>query len=581
VPEIKAGLEIHQQLDTGYKLFCRCPTRLRDVRESSFEFQRVLRPTASEMGEVDVAAMEEFRRGRRFIYKAYDTTCLVENDEEPPRELNEEALDIAIEIALLLNMKVVDEVHMMRKIVIDGSNTCGFQRTAFVASDGFIETESGKVSITILCLEEDAAQIVSTGKDTATYSLDRLGIPLVEIATGADIKSPAHAREVAEHLGMVLRSTGKVKRGLGTIRQDINVSIKGGARVEIKGVQELGMIEKIVSNEASRQNAFIQMRGELERHGAKVGDVVDATFVEPKRAVCLYGFSGFEPLLEKDFYVIASKYGGALQKLQAKEHDWVVGVQSPYASEAVQLIAERARQILVGIPEDTRRALEDGTTEYMRPLPGAARMYPETDVPPVGITAERIERIKARLPKLFTMRKTEYMTNFGLNEEATDSILKGNFVLFETIMSVVPKVSGTLVARTLTSTISELRRDGYDTDKIKDDRFEQTFRLVASGRIAKEAVPMILKEIVKASSRSPEEIVRSLNLAASGDELVEVIDRILSEKKDFIKERGDSAFQPLMGLVMKELRGKVDGALISKTLRERLDKEISSQQSKK
>ena len=497
MPEIKAGLEIHQQLDTRYKLFCRCQTKLRDVRESSFEFQRVLRPTASEMGEVDVAAMEEFRRGRRFIYKAYDTTCLVENDEEPPRELNKEALDLAIEVALLLNMKVVDEVHTMRKIVIDGSNTCGFQRTAFVASDGFIETESGRVSITILCLEEDAAQIVSTGKDTATYSLDRLGIPLVEIATGADIKSPAHAREVAEHLGMVLRSTGKVKRGLGTIRQDINVSIKGGARIEIKGVQELDLIEKLIAKEVERQQNLIK------------------------------------------------------------------------AGKQVQ--------------EETRKALEDGSTEYMRPLPGAARMYPETDVPPVRILKERIERIKSSLPELFTQRKRRYMEKSGLNEEMAAMIAKGDFVLFESVLKEMPSTSPTLVANTLTSFFSELTREmaaQQKIPKISGEFVRDVFRLVAEGKIAKEGIYPVLREHVLNPSKSAEEAAKKLGLISDVD-VEKIIDRIVSGKKDFIKERGDSAFQPLMGLVMKELRGKVDGALISKMLRERLDKEISSQQSKK
>ncbi|MCK4928753.1 MAG: Glu-tRNA(Gln) amidotransferase subunit GatE, partial [Methanosarcinales archaeon] len=226
---LMAGLEIHQQLDTEEKLFCGCPTTLRDTADSNFEFFRYLRPTRSEMGEVDRAAAEEAMVTRRFIYKAYGTTCLVENDEEPPRELNREALDITLQIAKMLNMRVFDEIHTMRKIVIDGSNTSGFQRTALASTGGYMETSQGNVGIGVLCLEEEAAKKVEDKGDSVIYSLDRLGIPLVEIGTEPDIVSPAHARETAELIGMLLRSTGSVKRGLGTIRQDVNISIARGA----------------------------------------------------------------------------------------------------------------------------------------------------------------------------------------------------------------------------------------------------------------------------------------------------------------------------------------------------------------
>jgi glutamyl-tRNA(Gln) amidotransferase subunit E len=227
---VKAGLEIHQQLDTRTKLFCKCPTMLRDKKDSTFSFNRYLRASKSEMGEVDEAAREEAKYTRTFLYKGYESTCLVENDEEPPSVLNPEAIDISLEVALLLNMTPMDEVHTMRKIVIDGSNTCGFQRTALIATDGWISTEEGPVKVDSLCLEEDAAQKIETEGNAVGYSLDRLGIPLVEIGTAPDIRTAEQARNVAERLGMILRSTGKVKRGLGTIRQDINISIEAGAK---------------------------------------------------------------------------------------------------------------------------------------------------------------------------------------------------------------------------------------------------------------------------------------------------------------------------------------------------------------
>ena len=275
---LKAGLEIHQQLDSKEKLFCRCPTLIRDIGDSDFEFFRYLRATESEMGEKDRAAVEQTKIRRKYIYKAYDTTCLIENDEEPPRELNKEALDISLGVAKLFHMKPVDQMHVMRKIVVDGSNTSGFQRTALLASDGYIETSEGRCGIDSLCVEEEAAQKIEEIGDSIIYSLDRLGIPLVEIATAPDIKTPRHAREVAEQIGMILRSTGKVKRGLGTIRQDVNISIARGARVEIKGVQALDLIEDIVRREVERQLNLLFIRQELlERKAFVCEEIYDVT----------------------------------------------------------------------------------------------------------------------------------------------------------------------------------------------------------------------------------------------------------------------------------------------------------------
>ncbi|MEZ5335134.1 MAG: Glu-tRNA(Gln) amidotransferase subunit GatE [Methanolobus sp.] len=271
---LKCGLEIHQQLDSKQKLFCRCPTQIRNIEESNHEFFRYLRPTASEMGETDRAALEQSKLNRKYVYKAYDTTCLVENDDEPPTEVNKEALDIAMSITKLLNMVPVDQVHVMRKIVVDGSNTSGFQRTAFLAKDGYLETSVGPVGVGVLCLEEEACQKIEDKGDIIIYSLDRLGIPLVEIGTDPDIISPEHAKETAQQIGMLLRSTGKVKRGLGTIRQDVNISIAKGARVELKGVQALDMIETIVELEVERQVNLLSIRDELLERDASVCDTI-------------------------------------------------------------------------------------------------------------------------------------------------------------------------------------------------------------------------------------------------------------------------------------------------------------------
>ena len=308
----KCGLECHQQL-SGRKLFCNCPT-LNSDKDADIKVERKLRAVAGETGDVDVAAEFEMSKKKRFLYESNsEDTCLVEYDDEPPHGLNREVLETTIKVALLLNAKIIDEIQVMRKTVVDGSNVSGFQRTALVARDGFIDTSLGRVGIPIICLEEEAAQKLEEGKDFARYKLDRLGIPLIEIATSADIKSPEHAKEVAAHIGMVLRSVEGVKRGIGTIRQDVNISIEKGARTEIKGFQDLRSIPKVIEYEVKRQLSSIKEGKKLER--------------------------------------------------------------------------------------EVRKAEPDFTTSFLRPLPGAARLYPETDVLPVRIYKNYIEKLGNEMTK--------------------------------------------------------------------------------------------------------------------------------------------------------------------------------------
>ncbi len=616
---LKAGLEIHQQLDTKEKLFCGCPTLLRDTKESNFEFFRYLRPTQSEMGIVDRAALEEIKLIKKFIYKAYDTTCLVENDEEPPRELNREAVDISIIIACILNMNIVDELYTMRKIVIDGSNTSGFQRTALLATGGYLDTSAGRVGIDVLCLEEEAAQKVEDRGDSVIYSLDRLGIPLVELGTAPDIVSPEHAREVAQQLGMILRSTGKVKRGLGTIRQDINISIAEGARVEIKGVQELSLIDAIVEREVARQVALLEIKRELHKREADISDnIIDVTHVFSNTsskviqkalkggivlAVNLPGFAGlvgreiqpgrrlgteFSDRAKKSGvggifhsdelpnYGITEEEAKELRKaVVARDNDCVVMVADTKnkARGALEAVIIRAREAMECIPEETRRALPDGNSAYMRPLPGAARMYPETDVPPVSITEERIQGIK--LPELIEERKARYMREFSLKEELAGQIARSqNFVLFETIMQQAPEASATMIVRTLETTIYELEKEGFPVSNIKDEHLVQLFKLQSKGNVPNEAISGVLKIISGKPESTVDEIAQTLGIGVEKRELEAAIDRLIESRMDFIKQKGLTSVGPLMGLVMKDFRGKVNGQEVSRLLTEKISKKL-------
>ena len=249
----KCGIEIHQQIE-GKKLYCNCPTANLRTTKADIHFERKLRAVVGETGEIDKAAKHEMEKSRDYIYEGDSKDCcLIDMDEEPPQPINKDAVNTTLQVALMLKAKIVDEIQVMRKTVIDGSNTTGFQRTALVAYDGIVETSKGKVIVESICIEEEASQVIERNENETKYRLDRLGIPLIEIATDPSIQDNEHAKEVAEKIGMILRSTGKVKRGIGTIRQDVNVSIKGKNRVEIKGFQEIKSMPQVMENEVQRQ----------------------------------------------------------------------------------------------------------------------------------------------------------------------------------------------------------------------------------------------------------------------------------------------------------------------------------------
>lgn len=610
------GIEIHQQLNTACKLFCGCPTLHREMEDSDFEFFRYLRPARSELGEIDRAALEEVLVSRKFLYKSYDTTCLVEADEEPPSEINPEAMEISLIIARLLRMKIVDEVQTMRKTVIDGSNTSGFQRTAFIGSDGAVDTSEGEVGISILCLEEEAARIIEDRGDELIFSLDRLGIPLVEIGTAPDIISPSHAREVAQHLGMILRSTGRVKRGLGTIRQDVNVSIRGGARVEVKGVQALNLIEKIVAFEAQRQVNLLLIRDELQKRGAAVRQgLVDVTalFAESGSKVILKSLKnggvvlacllpGFDGLVGREiqpgrrlgtemsdrakragvggiFHTDElPAYGISVQDvervrglLSAREEDCVVMVTGPRdrAEKALQAVLDRAAGALLGVPEETRRALPDGCSEYMRPLPGSARMYPETDVPSVAVSGDVLAGLA--LPELFQERASRFASQYGLNPELSRLMASSpNYQLFEELLAKYD-ISPAVVVRALETVPIELAREGADVSNLSEQHYIASFQLMAEGRIAKEGLVDLLRVFCRHPQMEACEAAEMAGLAGVDDQAVaEVVCRVVAGKADLVRSKGERSAGPLMGLVMKELRGKADGALVSAILKKEI-----------
>ncbi|MCS7123999.1 MAG: Glu-tRNA(Gln) amidotransferase subunit GatE [Candidatus Bathyarchaeota archaeon] len=619
---LKVGLEVHQQLDTSTKLFCHCKPEL-FKEEPEITFLRRLRPTQSELGQIDPAAYFEFQKGVKILYEAdSQSSCLVEMDEEPPHPLSMEAVEIALTAALMMNANPVDEIHVMRKTVIDGSNTTGFQRTCVIALNGIIKVGEKTVPIQHISLEEDAAR--KTGEDGTTirYRIDRLGIPLIEVATAPVMNSPREAGEVALAIGRILRATGRVKRGLGTIRQDLNISIKGGALTEIKGVQELELIPLVIEYEVQRQLNLIKISEELAKAGIRpenlkeeffdVTEVFQQTNCKILRksiekghqilAVKLPGFAGFlkrelmpgvrlgtEMADRAHFWGRVGgifhtdelpAYGITQQEVEALKKavgcvptDAVVFVADVMenARDALKAVLERAREALRGVPEETRAANPDGTTRYMRPRPGAARMYPETDIPPIQLTEEHIDKIRKRLPELPEQKLRRLMLEYNLNQKLAQQLLDSEHAeLFETILK-ESRVSPTTVAAFLTETLKALKRQGIPVERLSEGRLREIFKALANGEITKEAISEVAAWLSKNENKTVKEALECLSLKVMPkEELEKLVDQIISQNKNLIEKNEAKAFGSIMGMVMREVRGRANADLVSEIIRRKL-----------
>ncbi len=625
---LKVGLEVHQELDTRQKLFCACPPKL-FREEPEYTFVRRLRPSQSELGEVDPAALFEFMQGKTIVYEANrETSCLVEMDEEPPGPLNGEALDICLTFALMVGSRPVDEVHVMRKTVVDGSNTTGFQRTCVVSLGGSVEVGGRPYRLQQVCLEEDAARKIAEEGQVSRYRIDRLGIPLIEVTTAPDIHSPKEAEEVALAIGRILRATGRVRRGLGTIRQDLNVSIEGGALIEIKGVQDLALISKVVEYEAMRQARLLDIVSELRARGVEPSDLaeeyvdVSEVFASTrcriirgalKRGQRVYALRlpGFAGLVGRELcpnrrlgtemadrarfwggvrglfhtdelpgYDISAEEVRALrERVGASEGDAVVVVadEAGRCRRALSAVLDRAREALVGVPSETRAADADGTTHYTRPRPGAARMYPETDVVAISITPDRLERLRAALPEMPEAKLRRLRSEYGLNEKLARQVVDSDYgVLFEELAKETG-ASPTLIAVTLTETFRSLERDGVQVGSLSDEAIRGAFRLLDEGLAVKESLPEIFTWLAAHPEASPRDAVRALGLELlPRDELRRLVEAKVREKMELVERMGERALGPLMGAVMSEVRGRARAGDVQALLREVLRTALSS-----
>ncbi len=622
---MKAGLEVHQQLAVG-KLFCSDASELSESVRG--EFVRSLRPASGEDQQVDAAAAFQAGRGIRYRYEIADNSCLVELDEEPPHALNPEALDVALTLALLLDARPVDEVEVMRKIVVDGSNTTGFQRTALIAADGRLEVGGRSHAILSVCLEEDAARKVRESSGEVTYRLDRLGIPLIEIATGPDITSGVEAREVAEELGALLRTTRRVRRGIGTIREDLNVSAEGGRRIEIKGVQELGLIQTYVEREVARQELLLSVAEELRARSAAPprAEGIDVTAEigspssgplsagnrrgGPVLAARLGRFGGLlrarpgsDERLGRELADQARAVGlrgllhsdelpgygldeGAVARVRAKlalsDADAFVLVTDPdpaRAATALRRAVERAAAALDGVPGETRDPLPDGRSRYSRPLPGRDRMYPETDVLPIPITPDHLDRLRQRLPERPAALRERLARETHLDPEIVHQLVAGDLVGRFGELTQRGYAPG-LVARLLIQDVPAVPvpagRPPYDPPTaVLAEVLEGEHR----GLFSKEGVPAVLALLAEGVPDVPAAAARAGLSGFGPSELSAIVDRVVKANLALLRERGPEAFSPLMGDVMREVRGRRDGQEVAAALRRAIAREIGDAES--
>ncbi len=599
-----AGLEIHQQIgfEGSRKLFCDCPAEIIEG-EPDILFSRKLRASAGETGTIDVAAAAEQKKAKKFTYHGFkNCCCLVEMDDEPPHAVDPESIKTALMVSKILGSNILSTAQFMRKTIVDGSNVSGFQRTGLIAIGGTIPGLDFEVNIQTVAVEEDAAKIIERTPTEDKYNLSRLGIPLIEIATDPDMKTPEQVQQTAAQLGMILRSTKRVKRGLGTIRQDVNVSVSGGNRVEIKGCQDLRTMKKIVENEAYRQLRLIKLKE--ENRELRTGDILDvkkefessekvfiknaiksgtATGVCINKTHGLFGIElcpglrigrdladlaktkGFGGIIHSDEDI--SKYGleSDAQLRDALGCDpedafiVVLGKQDEAENLLKEILLPRLSQLFVGVPKEVRKANDDGTTSFLRPMPGGARMYPETDIPLFKLDLD------VEVPKLLTDQIGDVAKETGLSKElAREIVLKG--IPIQEYKSKYPGLEYSFLSNALIEWPKDISARVGDIPE-PEKYVEPLLKDVAEGKIASSSVKAVLKQVAekikKGETVKPDEVMSLVEEQLSDEDLKKIVEEVVATNPGL-------SIGAYMGEIMKKAKGKADGKAIMKFLQERL-----------
>ena len=620
----KVGLEIHQQLDSKNKLFCNC--KIVDSTDHDFTFKRILHPTQSEMGTYDQAALFESKKIKTVKYlSSKNSNCLIESDEAPPEMVNAEALELVLTIALTLHCTIEDELHVMRKIVIDGSNTTGFQRTILVARNGYLDVDGVRVGIQSICLEEDAARIINEQKedkdDTKIFALDRLGIPLIEIALDPISNTPIFVTNVAQTIGRLLRSTKKVTRGLGSIRQDVNISTNGGAVVEVKGVQQLSQLALVIDYETKRQDGLAQIAKELKNRKideskflGSITDVTDFMKLSTSKIVKkilsgdskfmglvlreFHGMLSFEPhqgiRLGKELGEVAKSYGiggifhsdelpnygitsedvkslASILKINENDSFILIGGPSVLLNSVISELSNRIKKAFLGVVAETRSVRLDGVTVFSRPRPGSSRMYPETDIPYISINENRLRELSKNIPLPWNEVIDQICKKYIINRTLAENIFDSQYYsLFENIASHT-SINPAFIISKLTEDLVSLERQGYDSSILNKEDLFYLFEQLDKSRISKESIQIIVEKLLRKEGGSVKEIIEALGSeGVTEDDIDGVIEKIIIENENIISQKGMDSIGLLMGRCMSVLRGKVDGEKVNKKLVTRL-----------
>jgi len=619
---LKCGIEIHQQLNTG-KLFCSCPCEIVDNQTFDKEIQRNLRFSLSETGEVDKAALHEFKKGKYNIYKYNNKiACLVDLDEEPPREVNIKAVNVGIRIGQMLNLSFFDKLQFMRKLIINGSIISGFQRTALLGINGYLETQQGKVEIDGVNVEEDSSKTLTREDGHTIFSLDRQGIPLIEITTGPQIKTPLQAQEVALQIGNILRSFPETKRGLGTIRQDLNVSIENGARIEIKGAQNLKLIPDIIENEMRRQVIYISILEELKSRKINKNNFSDKKIYELTKifekskskvisdnltnencAVLGIKLNNFENILKvemQDNYRFATEISdrnkahfpkikglfhsdelpnyGITQKevdlikkelkCSSKDSFIILSGDKSMIKSSLNYILEITEELIEKVPTEVRNVDPKGTkTQFLRPMPGSARMYPETDVKEIEFNENYLETQKKLIPELYGEKISRLEKELKIeNDKIIDFLNQFSEDQIKNLMKI-----GNLTATNLYETLINLPKDIKKREKIDPinlnyELFQDILKEYNNDNLNKKTIRDLFINLYKdnlSHVSNFKDYLKEKNLISEKIDEKEIELKI----KEIIEQNKGAPFGALMGKAMGAFNGKVDGKIISEILK--------------
>lgn len=582
-----SGLEVHQQLLTDEKLFCHCPAGIYNQSDDyNAELIRHMRPTLSELGEYDGTALMEFKTKKEIIYRINnENACTYEVDDTPPFPINMDALEKALEISLLSKMNIVGEVHITRKQYLDGSIPTGFQRTAILGVEGELELPNKKIRLIQLSIEEDSCREISDIGHIRTFKTDRLGMPLIETVTYPDFANPDEVKEGCDYIRFLNRSTGKVRTGMGAARQDVNVSCRGGSRVEIKGVAHTKWIPELTHIEAFRQWALLQIKDILN---SRIDDpdkwkvnhkIVNKAFINiPKifdnEQVIAINLPNFEGILsyftqpgqmfadefihrlkviaclerpnmmhteELEPQMSESEWDSIRKLLNSKEGDAQIVIWGNEADmpTAVETIEERCSMAMAGVPGETRKSFEDGTTIFERVLPGADRMYPDTDSAPIPLANEYIETLSTRLPQ-DVIDNYKQLKKWKVPEDVYTYIFSKN--LFPIIYKIAnevdiqPSYIGTFFGHEVKFAEGHYK----SSEKFDYEKVYKLFKFLSKEGIKYEIAEKMLQEMIEHPKMDFESILTSINFKKQSKEVIlsklPLLYDKFSEGKDVISE---------------------------------------------